>query len=72
MSIQKSLEEILSIDLAVDNIEVIRLNLVTNNKLDNRNDKYTQIREEVRSLSKKVDNLINNINFENIIQTPPF
>lgn len=72
MSIQKTLEEILSIDLAVDNIEIIRLNLVTNDKLDNRNDKYTQIREEVRDLSKKVDNLINNINFDNIIQTPPF
>lgn len=72
MSIQKTLEEILSIDLAVDNIEIIRLNLGTNDKLDNSNDKYRQIHEEVRDLSKKIDNLINNINFENIIQTPPF
>ena len=72
MSIHETLDEILSTNLEVDNIEIIRLNLVTNNKLGNRNDKYRQIHEEVRDLSKKVDNLINNINFENIIQTPPF
>ncbi len=71
MSIQETLEEILSSNLEVDNIEIIRINL-TNNNLDNKNDKYSKINKEVKDLSKRLDNLISNINFENIIQTPPF
>ena len=72
MSIQETLEEILSSNLEVDNIEIIRINITKNDNLDNENDKYARINEEVKYLSKKVDNLINNINVENIIQTPPF
>ena len=71
MSIQETLEEILSSNLEVDNIEIIRINL-TNNNLDNKNDKYSKINKEVKDLSKRLDNLISNINFENAIQTPPF
>lgn len=65
MSIHNTLEDILKTDLEIDSIEIIKLNLVTNNK-------YTESNGEIRDLSKKVDNLINNVNFENIIQTPPF
>lgn len=71
MSIQETLEEILSSNLEIDNIEIIRINL-TNNNLDNKNDKYSKINKEVKDLSKRLDNLISNINFENVIQTPPF
>lgn len=72
MSIHETLEEILNTNLEVDNIEIIRINLTNNNNLDNKNDKYSKINEEVKDLSKRLDNLISNINFENAIQTPPF
>ena len=72
MNLQSILEDISSSKLSIDNIEIIRVNLVTGPTWEQKNDQYRQIHKEVIDLSEKLDNLINQIDFENIIQNPPF
>ena len=72
MDLQSILEGISSSKLPIDNIEIVRVNLVTGPTWEQKNDQYRQIHKEVIDLSEKLDSLINQIDFENIIQNPPF
>lgn len=72
MDLQSILEGISSSKLPIDNIEIVRVNLITGPTWEQKNDQYRQIHKEVIDLSEKLDNLINQIDFENTIQNPPF